>query len=302
MGNKLLLKTIAGALLLASLIVGATSSLSADAPKPTPTPALRQPNNSHQLFLPFIIQPPGVPPPSAPKKGAGLTYQDCATATAVGAVWSYGWASTPPDCADIENVPMIWGASDVNVNLGGNSEWILGFNEPDSANQANLSPALAASLWRQIEQKHPSRKLVAPAPSGAAPNWLVDFRNAYIAAYGAPPRLDALAVHCYAWYAWQCTAHTQQFITWANSWEAAEVWVTEFSFSPTAPSNPTRSIQEANTFITWMTGQAQVRRYAWFASQIQGNEWWSIPTFHTPLVDWKSGELTTYGTMYVPHR
>ena len=236
------------------------------------------------------------------KKGGALTYQDCSTATAVNASWEYGWAPSPPNCAGIENVPMIWGAGDVNATLGGNSQWIMGFNEPDSASQANISPADAATLWRQIEQKYPDRKLLAPAPSGANANWLVDFRNAYIAAYGTPPRLDGLAVHCYAWYASQCLPFVQQFEGWASSWGVAEVWVTEFSFATTSPSSPSQSLQEAQTFINWMAGQSQVTHFAWFASKIQGTEWWLPPGFNTPLVDWNTGQLTSFGTMYLPYR
>jgi hypothetical protein len=195
---------------------------------------------------------------------------------------------------------MMWWAPDVNATLTGNSDWIMGFNEPDSASQANVSPTDAAPLWRQIEQKYPTRKLLAPAPSGSNPNWLVSFRNAYISDYGTPPRLDGLAVHCYAWYASQCIPFTQQFESWANSWGVPEVWVTEFSFSPTSPSSPSGAIQQAQTFINWMEGESKVTRYAWFASKIQGTEGWASRYFITPIVDWNTGALTTYGNMYLP--
>jgi hypothetical protein len=253
------------------------------------------------LFIPFVrggtasqpVQPAG-------KKGIGMPYDDCSSAAKVGSVWQYDWSSNPPQCAGVESIPMIWGAGDVNATLGGNSQWMMGFNEPDSGDQANISAANAATLWRQIEQEYPNRKLLAPAPSGADPHWLVDFRNAYISAYGAAPRLDALAVHCYAWYASQCIPFTQQFETWANSWGVPEVWVTEFSLSPTSPSSPNQSLQEARTYINWMEGEPRITHMAWFASKIQGTEAWSSPYFITPLVDWNSGSLTVFGSMYLP--
>jgi Glycosyl hydrolase catalytic core len=281
----------------------ASRATSAEAPTPTPqqkSTTLRAPVGSFQLFIPMVQG--GTASQTAPKKGAGLTYQDCASATEVNAVWEYGWAPSPPDCAGIENIPMIWGAGDVSATLGGNSQWIMGFNEPDSASQANLSPAQAATLWYQIEQTYPNRKLLAPAPSGADANWLVDFRNAYIAAYGTPPRLDGLAVHCYAWYASQCIPFTQQFESWASSWGVPEVWVTEFSFATTSPSSPSQSLQEAQQFISWLEGQPQVTHLAWFASKIQGTEWWLPPGFDTPLANWSTGQLTSFGTMYLPYR
>jgi hypothetical protein len=273
----------------------------ADSPTPTPVPKpKRAPTSQFYLFLPLAQG--GTSVQTTPKKGAALTYQDCSSAIAVNASWEYGWSPKPPNCAGIENIPMIWGAGDVNATLGGNSQWVMGFNEPDSGSQANLTPAQAASLWYQIEQMYPDRKLLAPAPSGANANWLVDFRNAYISAYGTPPRLDGLAVHCYAWYASQCIPFVQQFESWASSWGVAEVWVTEFSFATTSPSSPSLSVQQAQTFISWMEGQPQVTRFAWFASKIQGTESWLPPSFDTPLVDWNTGQLTSYGNMYLPYR
>lgn len=276
-------------------------SLSTLPPKPTPV-IKRATSDSTNIYLPLVIGGSSGTSQAIRKKGVGLTYQDCPTATAVEAFWIFNWTAVPPPCPNIENVPMIWGASDVNITLGGNSEWILGFNEPNNSSQSNLTATQAATLWRQIEQKYPNRKLVSPAPSGANPEWLVSFRDAYLAAFGTAPRLDGLAVHCYAWYASQCITHTQKFLTWANAWNVPEIWITEFSFSPTAPSNPTRALDEGRAFITWVQSQPQVTRYAWFASKMQGNEWWLVPTFQTPLVEWNSGALTSFGQMYLPYK
>lgn len=300
-----------GSAFISGLLLLALANLPARAQGPAPVPpqpptAQRAPSDTFFVFLPFIRGGSPVTPPSPVKKGLPLTYNDCAIATTVGATWIHAWSTTPPNCTGTENIPMIWGAGDVNATLGGNSQWIIGFNEPDSASQANISPAVAATLWRQIEQKYPTKKLVAPNPSGASPDWLVDFRNAYIAAYGTPPRLNALGVHCYSWYAelgtYGCIPHTRKFMDWATAWGVSEVWVTEFSFSPTSPSSPSQALQEANTYITWLQNQSMVTRYAWFASKIQGTEWWSLPSFYTPIADWNSGTLTAFGNMYLPHR
>ncbi len=288
----------------ASVILFRNSSVLAQGPTPTkkaPAPAVtpRAPaGGQFSVFLPFVK---ANAPKIAPKKGIALTYGDCPSATAVGAIWEHGWSPNPAACTGIENIPMIWGATDVNATLGGNSQWILGFNEPDSSSQSNLTPSQAASLWRQIEQKYPSRKLVSPAPSSANPNWLVSFHDAYVAAYGTPPRLDALAVHCYVWPVSACITQTQMFETWATSWGTPEVWVTEFSFQTSAPRSQAQAIQDGQTYINWMeSNDPMVTRFAWFASKIQGTEWWAIPDFYTPLVDWNTGQLTAFGTMYLP--
>ena len=298
-----LLKTISVALIAFAIFSVAAMKTSADSPTPTPTPRSSAPQNPRTIYYVYLPLIQSNPASAAPlKKGVPLTYPDCAIVTAVNASWEYAWGPTPPDCPGVENIPMIWDSSEINYTLGGNSQWIMGFNEPDSASQANMSPAQAAAGWRQIEQKYPTRKLLAPAPSGANASWIVDFRNAYISAYGTAPRMDGLDVHCYRWYASECTDHTQNFITWANSWNVPEVWVTEFSFSPTSPSSPARSLQEAQTFITWMENNPKITRFAWFASKIQGNEWWLPPTHNTPLVNWTTGLPTTYGAMYLPFR
>ncbi len=299
---RFIVKYLGVAVLVIFLMPLAGSVTRAQSPTPTSQPkataAPGGPKTIYQVFLPVVQV--NVTSPAPVKKGVPLTYNDCPSVLAMNASWEYAWSPNPPNCAGVENIPMISGSHEINYTLGGNSQWIMGFNEPDSASQANMTPSQAASAWRQIEEKYPTRKLLAPGPSGANPSWMVDFRNTYIATYGTAPRLDGLDVHCYAWYAWQCTNHTQQFLTWANSWGVPEVWVTEFSFSPTAPSSPTQSLREAQTFITWMENDSKITRFAWFASKIQGTEWWLPTTFNTPLIHWTTGQPTSFGNMYLP--
>ena len=58
---------------------------------------------------------------------------------------------------------MIWDASylPLRANELPASDWLLGFNEPNYSNQANLSPQAAATLWPQLEAT--GRRLVGPA-------------------------------------------------------------------------------------------------------------------------------------------
>jgi len=282
------------------------------ADSPTPTPRLNparvsasQPSTQYRVFLPLVLA--SLPPL---KKGVPLTYTDCANVTSMNAFWEFAWSPTPPNCAGVENVPMIWGAGDINKTLSGNSQWVMGFNEPDSGSQANLTPQQGADYWHQIEQQYPTRKLLSPASATEdTSHWLVNFRNAYIATYHVPPRLDGLAVHCFKWWASQCIDSTQQYINWANSWGTSEVWVTEFSFamdpSCGAGASQSQALQMQQTYINWMTSQPKVTRYGWFASKIQGNEWWIqgvLQCFLTPLVDISSGQPTSFGNAYLPYR
>ena len=220
------------------------------------------------------------------------------------AFWEYDWEPVPLNCSGIENVPMISGSGDVNTPVGGNSQWIMGFNEPDGVQPLDYNQA--AIYWRQIEQTYPTKKLLSPATGNEdSSHWLTNFRNAYITKYNTPPRLDGLAVHCYRWWTSQCTDFVTEYEGWASSWGVPEIWVTEFSFA-TDPScgygaSPAQAAQIEQSFISWMESQPQVTRFAWFASKLQpGTE---LPgCFYTPLVDWNTGQPTSYGSFYLLYR
>jgi hypothetical protein len=194
---------------------------------------------------------------------------------------------------------MIESAADMAMinMLGGNSNWIMGFNEPDLR---GLSPYDAAGHWHTIKNTHPTRKLLAPAPSGSTNglSWLIQFRTEYYSRYQEWPRLDGLAVHCYKWYAYECVNFVQSFIDQANAWQVPEVWVTEFSFSPTNPSSSPGALQEQQTFINWLETKSEIKRYAWFASRMEGDEWWAMDCHITPLVDWDTSQPTSFGNTY----
>lgn len=287
------------ALLLLLLLNPIPASLAA-IPTPTPKPkTILAPRATSQMVLPFI-QGPGGSQFLIPKKGVPLTYDDCPSVTTMNATWEYAWKATPPNCAGVENIPMIELPASIDMTLGGNSIWIMGFNEPDLR---GVSAHDAAVFWRQVEQKYPTRKLLSPAPSGGTPNifWLADFYNAYVTLYGNAPRLDGLAAHCYAWETSQCYPQIQQYQTWAEAWGVPEIWVTEFSFATTSPSSPDRSLQQQQEFINFMVNDPKITRYAWFASKMLGNEPWALPDFNTPLINWNTGQPTAYGNIYLPY-
>jgi hypothetical protein len=314
--GKTILLVMLSLLAVIGWLIQPTGTLSAASPTATPTPqalsvtrSASAPNQTFSVFLPFTVK--AAQPAPTLKKGGSLATgytTDCASLALVGAYWEFDWTPSPPNCSGIDNVPMFWNGDNINgITLGGNSNWILGFNEPDSSSQANMTPQQAADVWRQIEQKYPNKKLAAPAPSGANPDWIVSFRTAYITTYGTAPRLDALTVHCYSWYAnlnptYGCIPHTLKFEAWATQWGVPEVWVTEFSFATTAPSSPSQSIAETTTFINWMQSQSQVKRYALFTTLARQSDPFVPGGFLTPLVDPNTKQLTSYGSMYVTYK
>ena len=69
---------------------------------------------------------------------------------------------------------------------------MLGFNEPDRADQANMTTDDAIALWPLLEQT--DIPLVSPVPASAFGGWLADFYNK---ANARGFRVDYTAVHWY---------------------------------------------------------------------------------------------------------
>lgn len=213
-----------------------------------------------------------------PGKGVGLNTVDGAAEAlaASGASWYHNWASSTGGVAKpegVEFVPSIWGPNSVTEQELGNAaregKYLLGFNEPDRADQANMTPEQALDLWPQLEKT--GLKLGAPAVSMDADKpggWLDRFMQG---AEQRGLRVDFIPVH---WYGadfsgaapWQLADYLNRVHKRYNK----PIWLTEFAlidFSKGAPRYP--SEQEQTDFIKWSTDTIDalgfVDRYAWFA-------------------------------------
>ena len=263
--------------------------------------APESPNAEHRLFLPAIVRQP-----TSLKRGLATHHPEVqADVGLLGATWRYNWLADIPTAPGVESVPMIYSAgvmrllANNTIALGGDSPYVLGFNEPDRPDQL-LSPQDAVDFWVVIEGMYPDRLLVSPAPSHLDPGWLRDFRAAYIAKIGRPPRLDALAIHCYFRDddTIRCRAIIEQFVQDAEEWGAEGVWVTEFA--PIVRTGTTDE-KEARAFVQWLEENPGVTRYAWFPTRLDGSEYWNPdPDDWALLVD--EGGLTRWGHLYVENR
>ena len=205
-------------------ITNAASGLALQTDGATPASVTLQPASaSSQQYWRFAYQT------HYPKKGTAGYDGDWAK---FGASWSYNWgrsgASTP---AQVVFEPMQWGPwwpdlgtlpqDSVAWRQSAKPQYLLGFNEPDHTDQANMSVAWAISLWPQLQAANVP--LVSPACASAYGGWLGDFYT-QIASQGY--RVDFTAVH---WYsnpnASSLINHLQSVY---NSWGRA-VWLTEFS-------------------------------------------------------------------------
>lgn len=211
-------------------------------------------------------------------KGVGLNPVDGASEAlaASGAKWYHNWASssagvTTPE--GVEFVPSIWGPNSVTEQELGNAaregKHLLGFNEPDRADQANMSPEQALDLWPQLEKT--GLKLGAPAVSVDADKpggWLDRFMQG---AQARGLRVDFIPLH---WYGGDFTpAATGQFIDYLERVHQRynkPIWVTEYAlidFSQGTPRYPNEFAQAdfLKRSQQAMSDLGYVERSAWFA-------------------------------------
>ena len=227
-------------------------------------------------FLPIALANYRLPAPSS-KRGLGTHHPErCDDGEALAAAWRYDWQSDIGMCAGVESVPMVYSPRQVRrpfvCPTGGDSPYLLGFNEPDIPSQANIAPAAAVETWLLIEQACPDRLLVSPAPSQLRPEWLAEFRAAFITQTGREPGWHALAIHCYFANAARCKAIVRQVVGYAEAWGVpGDVWVTEFA--PVGDvSVDSQAMAEAAEFLRWLEDNPAVARYAWFPTRLEGNE------------------------------
>ena len=149
--------------------------------------------------------------------------------------WWYNWHVTPnhemepvedhcscshscgPPPSGKRFIPMVWGYieddrpwhDDINDPVADDYNVILGFNEPNHADQSDIPPEVAASAWLELQNLYPNKvsrhtgdqhthvtaqTLVSPAPAGGNTNWFDPFFEA-CEALGC--RIDYLATHDY---------------------------------------------------------------------------------------------------------
>ncbi|MEO3926013.1 sigma-70 family RNA polymerase sigma factor [Micromonosporaceae bacterium B7E4] len=192
------------------------------------------------------------------------------------ASWYYTWAShhqgiTTPRGADF--VPMIWGRD--NVDSGSLAQakaagpYLLGFNEPDMAGQADMSVDEALRLWPKLQATGATLGSPAVAFGGATPGgWLDRFMSG---ARSRGYRVDFIALHWYGGDFVTANAVNQlkQYLQAVHQRYGLPIWLTEFAlidFSDGGTRFPSEQQQAAFlTAATRMLGKlSYLHRYAWF--------------------------------------
>ncbi|WP_371223211.1 glycosyl hydrolase [Roseovarius sp. 2305UL8-3] len=190
--------------------------------------------------------------------------------------WYYNWRtdqihSRSRTRRDVEFVPMIHGAKDVNKRIRSDLpvRALLGFNEPDGqsgSHQAGMSVEQAVRLWPRLERH--GLRLGSPATTQGQTmgrhSWQRRFMN-QVEKRGL--RVDFMAVHYYS-----NTGDVGEFRRWLQAVHREyrrPIWVTEFAQidwrRPHAVSYAQNARFIQNSMIM-MEKLPFVERYAWFAA------------------------------------
>jgi hypothetical protein len=222
----------------------------------------------------------GAPAPG--RKGVSLNPFDGASQALAdsGVSWYFNWTSsssgvTPPQ--GVEYVPMIWGPGSVTdgqlADAKREGTTLLGFNEPDLASQADMSPEQALDLWPRLQAT--GLRLGAPAVSHDADvpgGWLDRFMQG---AAQRGLRVDFIPLHWYgADFGPDAAGQLRAYLERVHDRYHKPVWLTEYGlidFSQGTPRYP--SPQQEADFVKASTqmldGLDYVERYAWFTLSTQ---------------------------------
>jgi hypothetical protein len=209
------------------------------------------------------------------KKGVGSAWgpSTLRALNDVGASWYYTWhvrSGLKP--AKARFVPMIWGskqvtASDLATAKRSSRGELLGFNEPDRPDQANLTPQQACDLWPRLQAT--GLRLGAPAVSWGADvpgGWLDRFMTC---ARQRHLRVDFIPLHFYSSNYTSATNDLKRYITATHARYRKPVWITEYALLDFGAGKPQASPRQQAAFVRTSTAMMNrlpyLERYAWFA-------------------------------------
>jgi autotransporter-associated beta strand protein len=199
------------------------------------------------------------------KRGFADVSANYSNLQATGATWYYTWGlgTGTPANFDALHYPMFWtvpSQTSINNTLAKQPAYILGFNEPERSDQANLSVASAIASWTTISNSTNAYnaangtniKLVSPAVSdtGGATGgqaWLSSFMSQ---ATAANLKVDAIAFH---WYgastpanpAGSASGFLSRVASYYNTYNKP-IFITEFAIHDWSGAYTDAEIIEAN--------------------------------------------------------
>lgn len=237
------------------------------------------------------------------KKGIGhgiKNEKDWNKLKALNVSWLYNWNSTVANGKpkEIEYVPMIWnGTSSKKVGpriealKAQGHKTLLGFNEPDQKEQANMTVAQALELWPVLMES--GMRLGSPGAAQPDKEWMKEFMAK---AAEKKYRVDFVCVH---WYWHPKPADFLGKLRAIHKLYNLPIWITEFAVADweTSREKPNRfSEEEVAAFLQKVLPELEkthwIERYAWFPSGP------NFPALSSSALFDKEGNLTKVGKAY----
>lgn len=259
----------------------------------------------------FIIKEFKMKQARSDKRGVSGSFQmeNDAALLGKGVSWSYDWSHNYPsysaqmDAQDMIFLPMVWNAG-INeqqiINYAQDhpdAKYLLGYNEPNLTDQANMTPSQAAAAWpslKAVAQKA-GLKLISPAlnygtlPGYSDPEkWMDDF----LACDGVSlDDFDGIALHCYMPNTPGMRAMIRKFDKYGKP-----IFMTEFCHANGTITNdvPTQ-ISFMSDILNMLETDAAVGGYSWFIARATGS--WAAISLLTSDVSHQA--LTDLGRLYV---
>lgn len=218
--------------------------------------------------------------------------------------WHYSWGNdlseNEPD--NVEFVPMFWGKTVANEKIAilkqlaneGKIEYLLGFNEPDGEEQANMTVDEAIALWPKLEEV--GVPLGSPATVNPLNDWMKEFMTK-AATNGL--RVDFVCVHNYGGI--NANSLKDKLIETHAEYNKP-IWLTEFAVgdwnAPTPEDNkysPAQVLTFMKDILAILDKLEFVERYAWFSAKTSNAALTSSALYNA------NGSLTQLGMYYRSH-
>lgn len=223
-----------------------------------------------------------------PKKGIGCPSGCTAsTLTDLGVSWFYNWNSYTSISTSVKFIPMCFSGKKSRLDALTSYDQLLGFNEPDNDNQANMTVDEAYGNWSILDSK--TVEIASPvmaSNAAASGSWLELFM-----AKTPAPNVDYIAVH---WYGGNYTANFKNRMQDIYNKYQKPLWITQFACQTvsSATADPNKySTDDVNKFldnvIPWIQNQTWIYRYAWHDAKSGSSAFW-----------YPDGTLTATGAKY----
>jgi len=220
--------------------------------------------------------------------------------------WIYTWGPYSVKAASaigLDFVPMFWGSGtestfESQLRSGGfaNSTAVLGFNEPNRADQSNLAAATAVSLWKQyIQPLKSSHGLSLGAPAVSSDSTGLPWLRSFVSECSGCT-IDFIPIH---WYG-SNPSYFESYVENIHNTFNKPIWITEWacvqyvSTDPACDENGVKNFLE--TTVKWLYAQSYVQRFAWFGAMKAVPS--GIPSYDALLTS-NGDSLSATGSLYI---